>query len=260
MACGNGGSGEAIIWDVSISAATARTGEMLSRLDEYTGNMHLGPNGWPESLGDERIERHRELEDALASSPLPPTLNQAIGWFLADPREQKISPLSNETTTKWVRQSADEFTPEDLQAAWEADPADAICLARRARGYAISEHPERYWAELYSKLSLELEPSDAEVCWRRVAVLALIGRLTEASAMADQAVIPKADNVWGWEAKLEACIELHRQADADATAHVVASLLRKIEPQEPTPILRLVREAKAAASRAASQPETIPAQ
>jgi hypothetical protein len=104
--------------------------------------------------------------------------------------------------SEWLRRRVDEFTPESLHAAREVDPADALCLARRARNFALAADPDPYWADLYSKLALKLAPSDAEAAWR--AVLVLAGRGAEAAAVAGRAAGTPAGDAWSWEAKWEA--------------------------------------------------------
>jgi hypothetical protein len=83
-----------------------------------------------------------------------------------------------------LRNGSAEFTPESLQAAGEVDPADALCLSRRARNFSLAADPGPYWADLYSKLAVTLAPGEAEAAWRRAAVLALAGRGAQAAAVA----------------------------------------------------------------------------
>ena len=179
-----------------------------------------------------------------------------MGWFLADPRRRKISPYSTETVPEWVRRRDDEFTPESLQAAWEVDPADALCLARRARNFALPKDPDPYWADLYSKLAMKLAPADAEAAWRRAAVLALAGRGAEAAAVAGRAPGPPAGDGWAWEAKWEACLFLHRDADAAVARQSAGALAEKMWWCNRNSFNERVKEAEA---RAAGAPTTQPA-
>jgi dipeptidyl aminopeptidase/acylaminoacyl peptidase len=154
--------GFALMWDVSLPAPTRPNDDFLSQLDELVADRHFDAGGAIAPLDEEWLARRRNLRQAIAAPASPPALAKAIGWYLADARHRTISPLSGETTAEWLRRRDDEFTPESLQAAWEVDPADPLCLARRARNFALGADPDSYWADLYSKLAMKLAPGGAE--------------------------------------------------------------------------------------------------
>lgn len=153
---------------------------------------------------------------------------------------------------QWIRRRDEEFTPESLQAAWEVEPTDALCIARRARNFAMATGPDRYWADLYSKLAMKLAPADAEVAWRRAAVLAVSRKPEEATVLADRAPAPPADSAWGWEAKWEACLLLHHEAAARAARATAEGLAEKMEEHNRISFEIRLREAEAAAATSPS--------
>jgi hypothetical protein len=102
------------------------------------------------------------------------------------------------------------------------DPNNARCLAPLARGM-IAIVPKDYpagvpiYVELYSRRTVELAPQDPDVLWRRVAMLAWLGRRAEAEKLAGRCPEPGKEDLWAWEAKWEGCGMIGREAD-DAAA------------------------------------------
>jgi hypothetical protein len=87
-------------------------------------------------------------------------------------------------------------------------------------------------------------------------VLALAGRGAEAAAVAGRAADPPAGDGWAWEAKWEACLFLHRDADAAAARRSADALAEKMWWYNRNSFGERVKEAEA---RAAGAPATRPA-
>src|SRR5580692_7697272 len=71
-----------------------------------------------------------------------------------------------------------------------------------------------------------------------------------------RAAVPAAGDGWGWEAKWEACLFLHRDADAAAARQTAGALAEKMWWYNRNSFGERVKEAEA---RAAGAPATRPA-
>ena len=87
-------------------------------------------------------------------------------------------------------------------------------------------------------------------------MLALAGKPAEAAAVAGRAADPPAGDVWAWEAKWEACLFLHRDADAAAARQIPGALAEKMWWYNRNSFDERVKEAEAPA---AGVPATEPA-
>ena len=245
------------IWDVAMPLAERPRGFWLGQLNELAAHAHFGSGGAVEPLGAQWQPRRDALRRDLAAAPTQDaSLAKAIGWFLADPRHRTISPLSTETTDQWIIRRNAEFTTESLQQAFTVEPTDALCLARRGRDFAMRESPDLYWAELYSKLAIKLaapiSAAATEAAWRRVAVLVISGNAAEGAALADRTRASVGANVWAWEAKWEACLLLHRDAEAADTRRVADALAEKMFWYNKQSYDERVKEAEAAVQNSAA--------
>ncbi len=239
------------VWDVAVPVPQGGR-SLLADLNELAAGQWLGPSGGLELLPEGLAARRAKLVKAAKDPATPPAVARWLRWFLADPRHRTISPLSNLSVEEWAQNRVEENTPEGLQAAWEIDPTHAMCLARRARLFALAAPPDAIDAQLHSNLALKLAPQDAEVQWRRAAVLALLGKPREAAELADRCPQPAAGNLWAWEAKWETCTLLGRDGDAKAARQQVDELART----KPTVVRQSVKACMDAVSAAMPKPAT----
>jgi hypothetical protein len=220
--------GTARVWGVLIPPPTDSA--FLAQLDQLAAHRKLAADGISEPIADwnalhDTLTRQAEITAATQPSA------RWMTWFFADPRHRTISPFSTLTVPEWIVNRLEENTAEGMQTVWEIDPNNARCLARRARRL-IREIPEAYadgvpiYVELYSRRAAELAPKDAEVLYRRAAMLAWLGRSAEAAKVADQSPEPGKEVLWAWEAKWEACVMLKRDADAQAALATVQELVK----------------------------------
>src|SRR5262249_2621080 len=136
-----------------------------------------------------------------------------MAWYFDDHRNRAISPFSHVTVSQWIQNRLDEtgvaHRPENgsinLDLIWEFDPDNPRCLVRMARNRNRGEFetPAKrvlFCAEKYSRRAVLLAPKDAEVLWRRAAILALLDHRDEAMELARHCPDPASDDLWGWEA------------------------------------------------------------
>jgi hypothetical protein len=90
-------------------------------------------------------------------------------------------------------------------------------------------------------------------------VLALVSRGAEAAAVTGRAADPAAGDGWAWEAQWDACLFLHRDADAAAARQAAEASSKKMWWYNKKSFDERVKEAEAAAGMAGTtQPATSP--
>jgi hypothetical protein len=208
---------------------------------------------------------HDTLKHQAESTAATQPSARWMTWFLADHLHRTISPFSALTVAEWIVNRLEENTADGMQSVWEIDPNNARCLARLARR-VIGEIPGDYaaavpiYVELYSRRAAELAPKDAEVLWRRAAMLAWLGRAGDAAKVAGECPQPGKDDLWAWEAKWEACVMMKRDADGEAALAMARELVK--------PRIKFIRDSlkqnvmdfrslpvRCAATRPATQPQ-----
>jgi hypothetical protein len=117
------------------------------------------------------------------SSGLTP-LQRLIKWSVSDRRNRTISPLSQETVSEWLENRIKEGTVEELRAAMQVDPANALLtaqLARRLADLALKQGSDpnetrcaRGEANFLTSRALKLAPDSDEVKKLRDEVIKLL--------------------------------------------------------------------------------------
>lgn len=236
------------VWDVAVPW----DGRLLAYLDELAADQQLGEGGVLEPLPIGVAERLAVMRAAYSAD------GRGINWWITNPADRTISPLSTMRMTEWSQERTDENTPESLQAAWEADPNNGLCLARRARLFALQDPPDAIDAQVYLYAAMHRLPKDPEVAWRRVAVLALLGKAAEAAEVAGHCPEPPAGDLWAGEAKWEACVLLGRHADAAAARQKTEGLAKGRESWIRQSVSRCFEEVEAHVKHPATARSTGP--
>jgi len=206
------------VWDVAVPTPSGSA--LLSQVAQLTSDNRLGTGGIAEPLENWRT-LHKTVKLDVQARAAPHPSAAWMTWFLADHLHRTISPFSQITVTAWISNRLEENTAESVHQAWEVNPNNPRCVSRLARRL-INDIPEKYaagipiYVDLYSRRAVELSSTDPDVLWRRVAMLAWLGRRDEAERLAERCSPPGMGDLWAWEGKWEACLMLKRHAEGEA--------------------------------------------
>jgi len=168
------------LWDAATMTAEDTKGDilLLAELAQATGGVTLETVGEAENLKlltPEQIRASREKIAAkfLGQSSKMTPLQRVMKWSVSDRRTRTISPFSQVTVSRWLKNRIKDGTVEGLRASLQVDPANArvtAYLGRRLADRALAQGSDpdearraRGEAECLTSRAAKLAPNNDEV-------------------------------------------------------------------------------------------------
>jgi len=137
------------LWDAATMTAEDTKGDilLLAELAQATGGVTLETVGEAENLKlltPEQIRASREKIAAkfLGQSSKMTPLQRVMKWSVSDRRTRTISPFSQVTVSRWLKNRIKDGTVEGLRASLQVDPANTrvtAYLGRRLADRALAQ-------------------------------------------------------------------------------------------------------------------------
>jgi len=173
------------LWDAATMTAEDTKGDilLLAELAQATGGVTLETVGEAENLKLLTPEQIRASQERIAakflgqSSKMTP-LQRVMKWSVSDRRTRTISPFSQVTVSRWLKNRIKDGTVEGLRASLQVDPANArvtAYLGRRLADRALAQGSDpdearrdeakraRGEADFLTSRALKLAPDNNEV-------------------------------------------------------------------------------------------------
>jgi hypothetical protein len=149
---------------------------LLADLAEATGCVALQTSGQGEIMNVLTPEQVRATLEKIATRFVDPPLKltplqRFLKWSVSDRKSRTISPFSELTVAEWIEKRINKGALDDLQAAIQLDPANALlvahfgrCLAEYQEGTDPAEVQRKCAeADFQTRRALKLAPDNDEV-------------------------------------------------------------------------------------------------